>query len=61
MKSNQKKYYQALKNLGNEATTQEIAEKLGVCTKGINQILKNMNGVKHINGKANQSKWKIIS
>ena len=61
MKRRERIIFDVLKDLGGEATTKNIADKLGICTKGINQTLKEIKNIKCINGSGDQSKWEIIS
>lgn len=44
--------------LGNQATTAQIAEKLNLNINGVSQTIGSMKGLQYINGKAGQTRWK---
>lgn len=51
----------ALKELGGEATTKQIADKTNLNVNGVSQSLGSLlNYVKCLDGRAGETKWKLI-
>lgn len=56
----QEKVFEALFNLGGEATTQQIAKETGMNVNGLSQTLGFMANVLCLGGKGRECRWKII-
>ncbi len=60
LKKRQKIILAALKELGGEATTRQIAEKVNLHTNGVSQSLGAMtNDVTCLGGRGGETKWKL--
>lgn len=61
LKKRQKLILSALAELGGEATTRQIAEKVNLHVNGVSQSLGTMTGyVKCIGGRAGETRWKLL-
>jgi hypothetical protein len=60
LKKRQKLILAALAELGGEATTRQIAEKVNLNVNGISQSLGAMTGVECLGGRAGETRWKLL-
>ncbi|MDO8231649.1 MAG: hypothetical protein Q7T37_00375 [bacterium] len=54
------KVFEALFNLGGEATTQQISKETGMNINGLSQTLGALAHIKCLGGKGGECRWKII-
>ena len=60
LKKRQKLILAALAELGGEATTRQIAEKVNLNVNGVSQSLSAIHQVECLGGRGGETRWKLI-